>query len=331
MEIKETDKVKVSVIIPMYNVSKFLYRSVNSLYAQDLQGIELIFVDDCSTDDTIKVLHSLLRGKDGIKVKVLYHSINLGVAVARNTALDAAGGEYLYYVDADDYIEPDTLSTLYKVAKSSNADIVGCDWFLSFRKKERRMYQPKVADGEDAFKKMAKGVMRWNLWMFLVKSSIYKKNNLRFIPQQNMGEDMMMMMKLTLLANKIVSVHRHFYHYVQSNRASLTKNYSEAITQITENLNSIEQFLLFYGRNDLKKYLRFLELTLKQPYLISDKTESYELWQTTYPHANKYAGKNDESSWYTNLLQIAAKGKIYFFLKMYYWLVVRLRYGVLYK
>ena len=326
-------KAKVSVIIPMYNVEKYLYRSVRSLYSQDLKDIELIFVDDCSRDETLNVLSSLLQeyNREDITVRILCHETNQGVAVARNTALDNVVGEYVYYVDADDYIEPDTLSTLYHTAKENDADIVGCDWFLTFEKKERRINQPDVVDGEDAFIKMSKGVMRWNLWMFLVKRSLYEKNKFRFLPHQNMGEDMMIMMKSVLLANKMIMVHRNLYHYVQSNQGSLTKKHSSSIAQIIANAKNIEEFLHLSHRENLIIYMRFLELSLKHPYLISNKTADYELWQITFPQANEFAGKNDEATWYTNMLQIAAKNRVYPILKIYYWMVIRFLYGVVYR
>ena len=104
MEMKMELKARVSVIVPMYNVEKYLYRSVKSLFSQDLKDIELIFVNDCSTDKTVHTLVNLLQDYDreDITVKILSHETNKGVAVARNTAIEVVSGEYIYYVDADD-------------------------------------------------------------------------------------------------------------------------------------------------------------------------------------------------------------------------------------
>lgn len=326
-------KARVSVIIPMYNVEKYLYRSVRSLYSQDLKDIELIFVDDCSRDETLNVLSNLLQeyNREDITVRILCHETNQGVAVARNTAIEVVSGEYIYYVDADDYIEPDTLSTLYHTAEDNKADVVGCDWFLTFEKNERKIYQPEVKDGEEAFKKMAKGAMRWNLWMFLVKTTIYRENGLTFIPSMNMGEDMMLMMKAVLLAKRMVMVRRCFYHYVQSNPQSLTKKFEVALRQIGANIDSIEQFLKLKNREDLLKYIGFLKLTIKQPFLISADSKDFEIWNKTFPEANAYVGKNDDLSWYAALLQRFAKHRFHLGLKVYYWLVVRFLYGVIYR
>ena len=83
----------------------------------------------------------------------------------------------------------------YNHAVKNNADIVGCEWFLSFERNERHMKQANVVTGDELFVKMAHGVMRWNLWLFMVRRSMYELPEMRFIEGMNMGEDMMVMMK----------------------------------------------------------------------------------------------------------------------------------------
>ena len=103
---------KVSVIVPMYNVSSVLDRCIETLFSQTLNDIELVFVDDCSSDDTLERLNVMLPQKKGVEVRILHHEINRGVAAARNTGLAVAKGDFIYYVDADEYIEPITLELL---------------------------------------------------------------------------------------------------------------------------------------------------------------------------------------------------------------------------
>ena len=88
------------------------------------------------------------------------------------------------------------------------------------------MIQPEVKSGKEAFVKMCNGVMRWNLWLFMVRRSIYEDHKFRFIPQANMGEDMMVMMKILLNTDAISIVHRPLYHYIQTNSNAMTKNFS---------------------------------------------------------------------------------------------------------
>lgn len=323
--------VKVSVIVPMYNVSKVMKRSIESLYAQTLSGLELIFVDDCSTDDTLDTLETLLSQKEGVQATIVRHTENRGVAAARNTGLEYATGEYLYYVDADDYIEPDTLAKLYGTAKGCDADIVGCEWFLTFEKNERHMKQADVTSSNDLFVKMAHGVMRWNLWLFLVKRSLYETNGFRFIEGMNMGEDMMLMMKLALHADKVQIIHEPLYHYIQTNTASLTKNFSTYCYQVTANAEELGNYMERIGRNDMTDTFLQLKLTLKLPLLISDKTVDYETWYQWFPEANDVVKENMDLPWRTQFIQIAAVKRRFLLLKLYYWFVIKFVYGVIYK
>lgn len=324
------NQLKMSVIIPMYNVSRVIKRAIESLYDQTLSGIELIFVDDCSKDDTLDCLESLLLPKKGVEVKIVRHAENRGVAVARNTGLDHATGEYIYYVDADDYIEPNTLEKLYSKAQESDADIVGCEWFLTFEKNERHMKQADITTGNELFVKMAHGVMRWNLWLFLVKRSLYETKGFRFIEGMNMGEDMMVMMKLALHANRVEMIHEPLYHYIQTNSSSLTKNFNAYRYQVTANVNAVEEYLKIQGRNDLNDALMQLKLTLKLPSLISDKVEDYETWLNWFPEANNAVSGNKDLPWRTRFIQQAASKKHYWILKLYYWLIIKLVYGIIY-
>lgn len=325
------NQLKVSVIIPMYNVSKVMKRAIESLYSQTLSGIELIFVDDCSKDDTLDTLKALLPQKEGVQVKIVRHAENRGVAVARNTGLDHATGEYIYYVDADDYIEPNTLEKLYSKAQESDADIVGCEWFLTFEKNERHMKQADITTGNELFVKMAHGVMRWNLWLFLVKRSLYETKGFRFIEGMNMGEDMMVMMKLALCTHKVKMIHEPLYHYIQTNSGSLTKNFSAYRYQVTSNVEELGNHMARIGRNDMENAFMQLKLTLKRPLLISDKKEDYETWFEWFLEANSSVKGNKDLPWRTRLIQVAASKRQYWILKLYYWLVIKVVYGIIYK
>lgn len=325
------NQVKVSVIIPMYNVGKVMTRAIESLYAQTLPGIELIFVNDYSKDDTQNRLEALLVPKEGVEVKIIQHTRNKGVAAARNTGLDHATGEFIYYVDADDYIECNTLEILYNEAKRKGADIVGCEWFLSFKQNERAVKQAQAENGDELFKKFAGGVIRWNLWLFLVKRSLYVDNDIRFIEQMNMGEDMMVMMKLALNANKVSILNVPLYHYIQTNTNSLTKNFLAYKEQVTANANEIALYVEKKSREDLKLDVLQLKLSLKLPLLISNKNSDYEMWMEWFPEANDVVDENKYLPWRTRFIQQCASKKRYWVLKFYHFLFVKLFYGVIYR
>lgn len=106
---------KISIIIPVYGVEKCIERCARSLFEQTLkEGIEYIFIDDCTPDKSIEIVKRVLEEYPERKeqVKIVRHEHNRGVAAARNTALDAATGEFVFFVDADDWIENATIETL---------------------------------------------------------------------------------------------------------------------------------------------------------------------------------------------------------------------------
>lgn len=329
-----TNMKKVSVIVPMYNVEKVISRCVQSLFTQTLKDFEVVFVNDCSRDNTIAVLNELLSAyeRDDIQVKIINHEKNAGVAAARNTGLDNASGEYVYYVDADDYCDKKTLQLMYLEAVDGDCDVVGCEWLLSFENNARHMAHPTVKTGAEAFTKMCNGVMRWNLWLWMVRRSIYENHGFRFIPGANMGEDMMVMMKVLLNSDKVSIIHKPLYHYIQTNSNAMTKNFSAYRDQVSENVAEVECYLTQIGKaNELKNDLTQLKLNLKLPFIISDKVKDYELWQTWFSETNAFAGKNIDQPLRTRFIQKAASKGWYIVLKLYYKIVVKFVYGIVYR
>ena len=329
------ESMTVSVIIPVYNASATLGDCLDSLNRQTIQRFELLFIDDSSTDRSLDILMSYAEqySTGDFVVKVLRHERNRGVAAARNTGLEYATGEYVYYVDADDFIEPDTLECLLKEAQEKELDIVGHEWFLTFKSDERYMKQPLFVTPDEALRQMMCGVMRWNLWLFLVRRSLYVENNIRFIEGMNMGEDMMVMMKLFACAKRVTIINRAFYHYGQSNSGSLTKTYSaEHIRQVTNNVQEAEQFISASSYAGLlSEFLPLLKLNIKLPLLITDDESRYRQWTEWFPEANGYVMKNKRLPLRTRLLQLAAVKRYDFLLKLYYRFVFKLVYGVIYK
>ncbi|MCT3691986.1 glycosyltransferase family 2 protein [Elizabethkingia anophelis] len=327
----------VSVIIPVYNAEKTLYKSIDSLINQSYPHLELIFINDCSQDNTLNILHQyekkIVDNSKGLVIKIISHEENRGVAAARNTGLQNATGELIYYVDADDFIDERAIELLVEKQQENDADIVGCSWYLSFNQNKRRMNQPPFNDSLEAIQQMLNGKMRWNLWLFMVKRSLYEDYNIRFIPGMNMGEDLMVIMKLFVHANKVAFVNDALYHYGQSNEDSLTKTYSEKHRrEVTVNLYEVEKYLhkssFFKSIGD---GISFLKLNIKIPLLISDNKENYECWINWFPEANKFIMKNKDLPLRTRILQWLAIRKQYWILKLYYNLVIRYIYGVLYK
>ena len=215
---------KISIIIPVYRVENYISRCCRSLFGMRFQDVEYLFVDDATPDGSIAVIESVLNEYPHRKaqVRLLTHQKNMGVACARNTGLEAATGEYIAFVDADDWIEKDMFEKLYQKAEAGHLDITGCDWYLEFEASRRYMRQPVYEKASDCLIALLTGEMRWFLWAFLVRRDLYVKNNIRFLDGANIGEDMSVLIRCFSFARSYRHVPEALYHYVRSNTASMT-------------------------------------------------------------------------------------------------------------
>ena len=125
---------RVSIIIPVYNAGAYLERSLKSICEQSFSNLEIILVDDGSTDDSPGLCDEWALKDYRIRV---YHQKNGGVSVARNMGLTLASGEYVMFVDADDWIAPDTVQTLYELLQEHQADVSTCQYIEIFEGQEQ--------------------------------------------------------------------------------------------------------------------------------------------------------------------------------------------------
>lgn len=303
---------KVSVIIPVYNVEAFIERCANSLMQQTLRDVEFIFVDDASPDSSISILHNVLeKYPERLKnVQILTHKQNRGLPAARNSGMAVASGEYIFHCDSDDFVEPNMLEVLYNAAQESDADIVWCDWFLTYQNNERYMKQPCFASSEEAVRAMLGGAMKFNVWNKLVRRSLYTDNKIVFPSGYGMGEDMTMI-RLAVHAKKISYVPRAFYHYVKTNTQAFSQTYSEQhLKELRHNVDETAAFILAHYGESWKQDVAFFKLEAKFPFLISDgRKGEYQRWAIWYPEANAYIRENHNISRRSRMLQLlAAKG-----------------------
>lgn len=324
---------KVSVIIPVYKVEKFIGRCVKSLMEQTLRDVEYIFVDDASPDGSIAVLRNVLADyqERSNHVKILTHTENKGLPAARNTGLSVAQGEYIFHCDSDDFVEPEMLEKLYGYAVKENADIVWCDWYLSFENSERYMKQPAYDTPLEALKAMLGGAMKYNVWNKLVKLSLYINNDVRFPVGYGMGEDMTMML-LFAHAKKTIYFPRAFYHYVKLNTNAFSQTYSERhLQELQHNVATITNELEILFGNTLEQEIAFLKLEAKFPFLLSDDRKKQKLWDEWYPEANSYILKNRNISVRSRFVQWCAWKHLGVIVSMYRWLLNKIVYGIIYK
>ena len=324
---------KVSVIVPIYKVEGFIERCATTLLEQTLQEVEYIFVDDASPDNSITLLEEVIARYPERKgqVQIVHHAENKGLPAARNTGLALATGEYIFHCDSDDYVEPSMLEEMYNTAKAKDADIVWCDWYLTFAQNERYMKQPSYDSAFEALKAMLSGAMKYNVWNKLVRRSLYTGNDIVFPAGYGMGEDMTMMM-LFAHAHKVAYVPKAFYHYLKLNTGAFSQTYSERhLQELKHNVSRICDYMqVEYGKK-LENELAFFKLEAKFPFLITDDSRKYKLWMEWYPEANDYILQNRNVSSRSRWLQWCAWKGLWWMVRLYYIFINKFIYGILYK
>lgn len=217
--------IKISIILPIYNVEKYLNRCMNSLLNQTLNDIEIIMVDDGSPDNSPKMCDEYAK-KDS-RVKVI-HKRNEGLGYARNSGLEIATGEYVAFVDSDDYIDLSMYAVLYDEAVSSNADAVFCGfktevkkgvWLDSNEVTERTEwggsnindFMLDMVACAPHVKKERKYQM--SVWHSIYRSDIINKYNIRFHSERDVvSEDIPFQIDFLKYANKVVYLPKSFYY-----------------------------------------------------------------------------------------------------------------------
>ena len=216
---------KVSVIVPVYNVEPFIRQCAESLFSQTWRDIQYIFVDDGSPDRSVSIIEEVLESFPERKSQVtILHQDNAGLPQARMTGLRKAVGDYIIHVDSDDWVEPDYVETLSSEALKSGADMVYCDFYKEYGKKPAKVYlegDPASPDGKDAMSAMHNSVIRAYMWNKLERRSLYDLDNL-FVPVRGYHEDIVFQSQTLFNARTCVHVRKPLYHYRRRRSGALT-------------------------------------------------------------------------------------------------------------
>ena len=280
---------KVSVIVPIYNVEKYLEKCINSLLSQTLEDIQIILVNDGSKDNSGNIAKEYEQNN---KDRVIYvEKENGGLSDARNYGLKYATGDFIAFLDSDDYIEKNAYEEMYNKAIEENADYVECDFIWEFHNKIRVDKQYPYKN-----KKEMLSFVRVVAWNKLIKRQLITDNNLEF-PKGLRYEDVEFTYKLIPFINKFTYVDKPFIHYVQR-EGSIANVQNERTAEIFTVLDNVIEF---YKKNNIyEKYRDELEYnyaryllcsSLKRMCKIKDKTireklltESWERLNLNFPN-----------------------------------------------
>lgn len=280
---------KVSVIVPIYNVEKYLEKCINSLLSQTLEDIQIILVNDGSKDNSGNIAREYEKNN---KNRIIYvEKENGGLSDARNYGLKYATGDFIAFLDSDDYIEKNAYEEMYNKAIEENADYVECDFIWEFPNKIRVDKQYPYKN-----KKEMISFVRVVAWNKLIKRQLITDNNLEF-PKGLRYEDVEFTYKLIPFINKFAYVDKPFIHYVQR-EGSIVNVQNERTAEIFTVLDNVIEF---YKKNNIYEeyrdeleynYARYLLCSsLKRMCKIKDKTireklltESWERLNSNFPN-----------------------------------------------
>ena len=173
----------VSVLVPIYGVEKYIERCVRSIFEQTYQNLEIIFVNDCTPDNSIDILTKVVEDypKRKPQTQIITHETNKGIACVRNTALSASSGYYILFIDSDDYVDLSIIQRLVMLARTEDADVTICDFFYAYKNYNRHCFVNPSNSSIECMCQVLKGVMHGGLWNKLTKRSLYVNNDISFI------------------------------------------------------------------------------------------------------------------------------------------------------
>ncbi len=205
----------ISVIIPVYNLEDYISRCLDSILRQTYTNLQILVINDGSSDNSAEIVTQYVRNDSRV---VLINKDNEGVSTARNIGLNAAIGEYVMFVDGDDWIEDDMIENLYALSGKGEMDFVGGGFVFEDLASGRKRYspgnfEPQYMVGNAILKNFFLGHYIWgSVWGGIYRLDFLNRYSLRFEKEIKYGEDVFFNTKVMSKANKIVVCKNHFYH-----------------------------------------------------------------------------------------------------------------------
>lgn len=199
----------VTILVPVYNTSKYLRQCLDSITAQTYQNLQVVLVDDGSTDDSLSICEEYAGKYSYIEV---HHQANAGVAAARNKLLSYIAGDYVLFVDSDDWIEPQTVEYLVAEARYSQVDIVTCSAIINDGPITVKEIQKEEWSQERTVLEFLRHVIfNGSLWNKLIKAERIK--GIQFAKEISYGEDALFIWQVLQRVQKVLITNRQLYHY----------------------------------------------------------------------------------------------------------------------
>ena len=252
----QTNQPLVSIIVPIYNVEAYLEKCLDSLVSQIYSNIEILLIDDGSTDNSGLIADKYANEYDYISVT---HNTNSGLSSARNDGLKQANGEWIAFVDSDDYVRRDYVSTLLKIAQFKDAQISTCKFMRVSNEKNANinLWQSKLMSGHEAINESFINMWSPDVWQCLFKASILKDNNITF-PVGREYESVAVKIKTLYYADKVAFTNEKLYYYVNRVDSITHKPFTQkTLEDKLTALDDIQSFIDQTGDKNISEYYEY--------------------------------------------------------------------------
>lgn len=240
---------EISIVIPIYNVEKYLNRCLASIEKQTFKDFEVIMVDSGSTDGSAKIAKEFAKRDERFK---FFARENLGASNTRNFAMKQTSGEYISFIDSDDYISYNFLAVLYSAIKRTDADIAMCGFNIHFEQNSKNKPMKSLKAGEygrdEALGYLLKdNEIRFFIWNKLWRADLLKNNNIEF--RDMYYEDVLFCTQAFSKMNKLVTVDKKAYYYSRRTKTFLESSMSDK--RINDYIYTVEFLRKFLEENNL--------------------------------------------------------------------------------
>lgn len=236
----------VSILVPFYNVEQYIDRCIQSLIKQTYENIEILLIDDCSPDNTLEIAQKYTESDS--RIKILRYEKNRGLGGARNYGIEKAKGEYILFVDSDDYIKSNTIEVLFDKAKKNNLCVLETNYIKEGKTKSdilprRSLYSDKVYYGKEYWDLIPIApVVAWNKFY---KLSFLKENNIVF--QLRKFEDVAFTAEVFMKAKRVMNIDFPFYHYIVRENSIMTE--SASVSHLEDAYSLIKDMKILFESN----------------------------------------------------------------------------------
>lgn len=279
----------VSLLIPVYKVEKHLVKCLDTLFNQTYPDVEYLFLDDCSPDGSMSILHTYIKTHHlaGKQITFLMHKENKGIAATRNDLVRQAKGDYILFVDSDDWMELDMVEHLVAATKNGTVDIVGCDYTKNYVDgRQTCHFENYATDSRDNIPLLLNYTIGPALWKLLVRKELFQQ--IQFQPDIEIGEDYVASVKLYYYANSCSCVHRYLYHYAQYNENRYSNKLAKSIEDHIKAVVVIEDFLksVDFMNQKVIKEINLRKFCIKRYYLFPPLCD-FKKWTLIFPESDR--------------------------------------------